>query len=319
MNNTLQRTTVLMRFSAGCPGESRKDKRTTAEVQAEKQIAADGGKWVKNLWPSNALEAVKQKQNEARAYHDTVTLPFGCKSDDDGVDAITGVGILPAALIAEYGDKMRLLKGQFDKLVEDTFLAAPYQWIDWALKAHNGTFDPKNYPGCTAYPGGGVHFDAEEFRRVMRKRFYIRTEPLPVPDSSHFEDTIRQALGADAQSIEIRLADAETEAKRELMRRLMEPVRAMAAKLVEEPKVGKGGKVRADIVFRDSLIGNIKKIAELAPKLNITGDATIDTFCKELEGLTRYTPDTLRDDKSTRAEAASKAAETLKRLEGYSF
>ena len=318
MMNTLGQNAVLMRLSAGVPGESRKDKRTTAEVQAEKGIASDGGKWIKNLWPEMALQAIKQKQTEARTYHERVTLPFGCKNGDDGVDAIGGMGILPAALLAEYGDKMREFKGQCDKLVED-FLANLRQWIDWALAAHNVTFDPKNYPGCTLDQGGQVQFDEEQFRQVMRKRFYLRTEPLPVPNASHFEDGIRQMLGVDAASVDIRLADAEAEAKREVMRRMIEPVREMARKLVEEPKVGKDGKVKADIIFRDSLVGNIKDIAELAPALNITGDAQIAAFCKELEGLCRYSPDTLRDDKATRAEAAGKAAETLKRLEGYSF
>jgi hypothetical protein len=306
-----------MRLSAGVPGESRKDKRTTAEVQAEKGIASDGGKWVKTLWPETALKAIKQKQTEARTYHERVTLPFGCKSGDDGVDAIGGMGILPAALLAEYGDKMREFKGQCDKLVDD-FLTNPRQWIDWAMQAHNGTFDPSNYPGCTM-DAGQLIFNEDEFRQVMRKRFYLRTEPLPVPNASHFEDGIRQMLGVDAASLDIRLADAEAEAKREVMRRMIEPVRDMVRKLTETPKVGKDGKEKGDIIFRDSLVGNIKDIAELAPALNITGDAQIDSFCKELEGLTRYSPDTLRDDKVTRAEAAIKAEETLKRLEGYRF
>lgn len=316
MTNTLGQNAVLMRLSAGVPGESRKDKRTTAEVQAERHIASDGGKWIKNLWPETALAAIKGKQTEARTYHERVTLPFGCKDGDEGVDAISGMGILPAALLAEYGDTMRTFKGQLDKLVED-FLEDPRQWIDWAINAHNGTFDPKNYPGCSMDAAGVVQFDADEFRRVMRKRFYLRSEPLPVPNASHFEDGIRQMLGVDAQSVDIRLADAETEARREVMRRMVEPVRAMAQKLVEAPKVGKDGKVKADIVFRDSLIGNIQAIAQLAPALNITGDPQIDAFCKELDALSRYTPDTLRDDKATRSEAAGKAEDLLKRLEGY--
>lgn len=312
MSNILSEKSVLMRFSAGVPGESRKDKRTTAEVQSEKGIAADGGKWIKNLWPETALKAAKQKQTEARTYHDSVTLPFGCKSDDDGVDAITGVGILPAALIAEYGDRMRLLKGQFDKIVEDTFLADPQQWVDWALNAHNGTFDAKNYPGCTVDAAGTAQLNADEFRRVMRKRFYIRTEPLPVPNASHFEASVRAMLGTDADSVELRLADAEAEAKREVLRRMIEPLRAMAVKLAEAPAEGKQSPV-----FRDSLVGNLQDIVRLAPALNITGDPQIDAFVKDMDGLTRYSPDTLRKSAETRKEAQVKAEDLLRKLDGY--
>jgi hypothetical protein len=311
VQNTLAIKSVLMRFSAGVPGESRKDKRTTQEVQSERGISSDGGKWIKNLWPEDALKAVKQKQTEARSFHERMTLPFGCKDGDDGVDAISGMGILPAALLAEYGDKMREFKGQFDNLVETTFLADPHKWVDWAIQAHNGTFEPKNYPGASMN-GGIVDFNADEFRKVMRKRFYLRTEPLPVPDASHFEDSIRQMLGQDAESVDLRLADAEKEARREVMRRMIAPLRAMAAKLYEPAPEGKESPI-----FRDSLVGNVKDIVELAPKLNITGDAQIDDFVKEMDGLTRYTPEMLRVSGDTRSAVAVKSEELLKRLEGY--
>ena len=121
-------------------------------------------------------------------------------------------------------------------------------------------------------------------------------------------------LGVDAEGVNIRVQDAMIEAQRELMRRMIEPVRAMASKLAEQPKDGKG-----DICFRDSLIGNVQDIAELVPKLNIAGDAAIDSFAAEMLKLARYSPKTLRDDKATRAEAPKLAAATMQRLSGYNF
>jgi hypothetical protein len=102
------------------------------------------------------------------------------------------------------------------------------------------------------------------------------------------------------------------EAQKELMRRLIEPVRAMAVKLAEQPKEGKQCPV-----FRDTLIGNVMEIAAIAPKLNIAGDADIDAFVKEVEGLTRYTPDGLRKSGVDRSAAASAAADVAKRMEAY--
>lgn len=319
--NTLAERSILMRFSAGMPGTSRKDKRTTEDVKREKSLGDHAGKWIADLYPQNALEEISSKVGEARTYHYKVTLPFVSSDDSEPVDVeekkssrrTTGIGILPAALIQEYSDKMRQFRGEIEHLVESKFLANPQQWIDWAVQQHNGTFDPSNYPGCSKI-AGEVVLDEAVFREKMRKKFFLRTEPLPVPEAKHFTDTVAGLLGTDAESVNLRVQDAAVEAQRELLKRMIAPVQAMAAKLNEAPK----GKSK-DIVFRDTLIGNIKEIVELGPKLNLTGDPAIDSFLCEMSELTKYTPDNLRDDKSARAEAAKKAEEIAKRLSRYSF
>jgi len=309
--NQLAERAVLMRFSAGLPGQHRGDKKTTMEVKVSKGLGQNAGKWVKDLYPDGALDSLKQKQNEARKYHDTVTLPFGVKSadagDDDKTPAIAGIGILPATLIMEYGEKMRGFKAETEALLESGFLADPQKWIDWARAEHNGTFEPANYPGCTE-----SGFDAEAFRSAMRKKVYLRTEPLPVPDAEHFSAMVGSLLGTDVESVNIRVRDSAVEAARELMRRLIEPVRAMAVKLAEAPKDGKDSPI-----FRDTLVGNLQDIAALAPKLNLTGDAQIDAFASEVAALARYSPDALRTSGATRAEAARKADEITRKMAAY--
>lgn len=310
---TLADNSVLMQLSMGLAPKHRKDKAVTAEVSTQKGLAPGAGRWIKDLWPDGAMAPIQKKQGEARAYHDMVTLPFGRRAEEDGEApaAIAGVGILPKAVIVDYAQKMTLFKAEVEKLVED-FIASPKRWIDWAQSAHNGTFEPSDYPGCSRLSTGEVVLDEAVFKAKMRRRFYLRWDILPVPQAEHFTASVAQILGSDADSVNLRVADAEAEARRELMRRLIEPVKAMAAKLAEQPKAGKD-----DIIFRDSLVGNVQDIVGLAPKLNITGDPEIDKMVGEVEKLTRYTPDTLRADKTTRAEAAKAAAETLKRLSGY--
>lgn len=291
----------LMRLSIGCPGEQRQDPDLTADVKSEHKLGTQSGRWVKSLYPPEALKGIKKLDNEARAYHAAVTLPF---------DA--GIGILPAALIMEYGDRIRHFKGMRDNLVENEFLKDPQKWIDWAIASHNGTFDPSQYPGMRCLPDGECVLDADEFRRVMREKFSFRCEPLPVPDAAHFEGTLSSLLGVDAEGVNVRVQDAMQEGMRELMKRLIEPVQAMASKLSEQPKSGKD-----DVIFRDSLIGNVKEIAELAPKLNISGDPQIDAFAKEMAALASYAPDKLRKDKTTRSQAAKAASDMLDKLSGY--
>jgi hypothetical protein len=112
--------------------------------------------------------------------------------------------------------------------------------------------------------------------------------------------------------VDLRINEAAVEGQRELMRRLMAPVRAMATKLAEVPADGK-----ACPIFRDTLIGNLKEIAGLAPKLNIGGDAQIDQFAREIGQLALYHPDHLRRDPSERDVAQMHAAALLAKMDGY--
>lgn len=278
---------ILMRMSAGLPGKNRTDKALSASVKSEHGLGQKSGRWIKTKYPDWALEPLEKLITEARAYHAAVTLPFD-----------NGIGILPAALIMEYGDKMRQYRGQFDCLVQSHFVPKYPEMIEWAKLEYNGTFDSEDYP-----PVGALLF-----------LFYFKTEPLPVPDAGHFEGAMSSLLGVDAESVNIRVMDAMQEAQKELMRRMIEPVQSMARKLGEEPKNGKD-----DIVFRDSLVGNVQAIAELVPKLNIGGDPVIYKFAADMLALTRYTPNVLRTDKATRSEAARLADETAKRLSAYKF
>lgn len=305
---------VLMRLSAALPGQNRKDPRTTAEVQTEKHLGNQSGNWVQRLYPEGALDAIKKKLGEARTYHLKVTFPFGGSPEEEegGTDPIRGIGILPAGMITEYSETMKQMAGELAALTENTFLADPAQWINWARQQHNGTFNPKNYPGCSLDGNGEVVFDTETFKAAMRKRIYLRAEPLPVPDAEQFSTAVSALLGTDIESVNMRVRDAGVEAQRELMRRLIEPVQAMATKLAEQPK----GEAK-DIRFKDTLVENIAEIVELAPKLNLGGDPQIDIFAKEMAKLIQVSPETLRKDKDIRKSVQADAAAMLEKLSGY--
>lgn len=277
----------LMRLSFSLPGNTRKDKTLSSQVKTEHALGKYAGKWVKQRFPKWALDPIEKLVTEARAFHDAVTLPF-----------YPGIGILPAALIMHYGDRMREFKSKFDNLRETHFKARYPEMVEWAKVEHNGSFDPADYPPV----------------EDILTAFDFRTEVQPVPGAEHFTETVKSLLGVDTESVDVRVNDAMVEGQRELMRRLIAPVGAMAAKLAEQPKEGKRSPI-----FRDTLVENIKEIAKLAPMLNIGGDAQIDAFVKEMDGLARYAPDTLRESEATRAECQTKAEDLFKRLSGYRF
>lgn len=284
---------VLVRFSAGVPGEEREDHRVSNEIKVQKNLGEDAGKWEKRLWPKDALKNVKAKINEARTYVGKMTVPFD-----------TGTGILPSARVVEFKAKLNEFDEQVRVLAEQEFLADPEKWIDWARNAHNGTFEPDNYPGCQS----DGSFDPDVFRTVMRRKFYLRTTLMPVPNSTHYSETVSLVLGQDADSIDQRVAEASIEAQRELLKRLITPVQHMARKLSEDkPRI------------YETLIGNVKEIAEIARDLNVSGNPEIASFVGEVEALARYSTEVLRESSVTRAEAQKAAQATLDRLSGYKF
>jgi len=82
-----------------------------------------------------------------------------------------------------------------------------------------------------------------------------------------------------------------------------------------KPAQGEG---RADNIFKDSLVYNIKELAELLPGLNITGDVRIDKLQEQLlEQLVSNPPEILRADDKVRASTANKAEEILKKVKSF--
>ena len=276
MKNQLAGKAVLMRLSIGSPGTQRADRTTSEKVKASEHLGQNSGKWVKELYPPAAMVEIRRLDGEAQRYHAAVTLPFD-----------TGCGILPAGIIMEYGDRMRRFKSMRSALIAE-FIEKYPTFVEWARQEHNGTFDASLY-------------DVKKAEAA----FYFRTEPIPVPDSSHFETTVTSLLGVDAESVDQRVRDAGVEAQQELLRRMIEPVSHMARTLAKDsPKIF------------DTLTGNLAEMAELVPKLNLAGDAELDAIAKEMADLAKYKREDLKKD-IFKSEARKQAEAVLKKLEGY--
>jgi len=278
MSKLAQRA-VLMRLSLGLPGQSRKDDDLTEEVMREHSLGADAGKWDRAIYPPEALRPIKALDNEITKYHDRVTLPFD-----------KGVGILPGGMIFEYSEKMREFKSKREALVQTHFVAKYDQWVSWARQQHNGTFDESLYPGAS----------------IVARKFYLRTQPVPVPDSAHFETSVKDLLGLDADSVNAQVEDATKQAQIELMRRMIEPLEYMATTLKKEkPRI------------YDTMVEHLIEIADIAPKLNLTDDPAITTFAEEIKKLAEVKPDDLRKKTKVRTAAQQAAEELFKRVSAY--
>lgn len=117
----------------------------------------------------------------------------------------------------------------------------------------------------------------------VRARFKFATRYLPVPDKGTWQDWLREAADEAEEDLRTRLRDALTAAS---------------------SRLGK-----PDAIFRDSLIGNIAEICELAPDLNMTDAHDIRIVAEAAHAeLADLDPDTLRQCPDVRATAADRAA-----------
>lgn len=275
----LQEQAVLARLSCGMPGEARQDKKLTAEVKDDKHLGKDAGRWVKKLYPAEALEAVRQVVGRAREKHFELTLPW-----DD-----SGYRILPTTTYLEYQKAMRELRQEFEA-ARDVFNAKWNDWVNWAKVEHNGSFNPANYDQAKAF---------------IMFRFYVDFNP--VPEGGDFRVQLQaDDVNSMKQELDERLTETLAAAQAELWERLATPVRAMVDRL--------GG---PDKIFRNSLVENLESIVALVPKLNIGGDDKLAGFAKECgDKLLKYSATTLRDSPAVRAATAKDADDILKRLEG---
>jgi hypothetical protein len=101
------------------------------------------------------------------------------------------------------------------------------------------------------------------------------------------------------------LLDSAQEGREELRERVAAAVRHVAERLrlttASENSIADGR------TLRDSVIGNLKEILDLAPDLNLSSDAEIERLVEEARSLTRYSAEDLRNNDRLRKEVATRA------------
>jgi hypothetical protein len=142
----------------------------------------------------------------------------------------------------------------------------------------------------------------------IQQRFSFATEITPVPSGADFRvDLAQDEVNAIQHQIEKQTRQAQADAMNDLWNRLYDVVHKMAGKLGEK-----------DVIFRDSLVGNIKDLTDLLPNLNVTDDPDLERLRKEVASkLCKHTPGILRHDKNIKAEIAYDANAILESMGNY--
>lgn len=266
------------------------DKKVSQEVADNHGASLDSGRYNKVLVSKAALATLQSAANAARTFHYENTLPW----------ATDGARILPAANFFAYSERMRALRAEFDAQVR-TFTAGYPDFVADARTRLNGLFNAADYPSV----------------REIERRFSFDVEILPMPDAGDFRVTLGDDEAARIRAdIQARCDAAVAGAVRDLWTRVHDAVKHMAERLRSYTVDDATGKVSNP--FRDSLVTNLRELADLLPRLNVTGDPDLDRMRERLcRELAPHDPATLRDNGAVREQVAKSAEDILAAMAGY--
>lgn len=272
---SLHEKCVLMDLSLTSLTTARTDQTITADVIRRTRGDAEAGRWVSRLWPKDAIDPVRSHDARTRRFHRENTLPWLDNSKR----------ILPSARFETYMATMRERRPERQQLV-DAFIRRYDHWIDEARRMRGDAFSPADYP------------DRDTARAAYS--FSVQAEPVP-----HRDDFRIRLGGADLHEVhaglEERLQEAARVARNELVGRICQPLVKLVERLSD-----------ADATFKDSLLTNVRAVAETIPDFNISDDPDVERLRQRIVSeLGRIDPDSLRESKSARSRTAGKASAIL--------
>ena len=266
------------------------DKGATADVHTANGAAADAGRYNKALIAKDALAGIVTAANAARAAHYARTLPW---LDD-------GARILPALAFDPYTAEMRRLRVDFETAVA-TFVDAYPAFVAAAQSRLGKLYNPADYPAASE----------------IRDRFTFAVRVLPMPDARDFRVELADSQAADVRAaIEASTREALETAMADAWRRITETVGRMAEKLRGYKPATMTDK--AEGVFRDSLVQNVRDLVGVLPSFNLTADPVLADIIARMErDLCGEDAAVLRDEDEIRAETARAAESILADVSAY--
>jgi len=276
---------LLVHLRIGAWTATRTDAGAAKEIALARNAASSAvGRYTKLLVPKVALAEVMARANAARTFHRQYTLPWSDNGDR----------ILPIDAYMEYMSEQSINHGLFNTAVNKLIAAMP-MYIREAKSWLGDLWNPDDYPS------------ADE----LAERYNFSVKVLPLADQVDSADLRARLTGDEVDAIEACVRDSMQErfdeATGELWSRLYKAVSAMHERLDT-----------ADAIFRDSLIGNLRDLVGLLPKLNFTNDPDLENKRQEIEAeLCQIDAVDIRGDDAVRKEMADKAKELMDSMAGY--
>ena len=265
------------------------DREASDHVAAHHDASTSAGRYNKRLLPKAALAPLNAVMNESRTQHYAQSLPW----DDKGSRLLT---------VANYERYTGIMDGLRERVVRQRarFIEDYDHYVEQARIDLGKLFRIEEYPS----------------KEDLRDRFSISYRITAVPDADHFiaklasDDTERVKRDIE-RHIEEQLHDAVGD----LYRRLAEAVERVSERLDEDDD----GK---PLVFRDTMISNIRNLVDVVPRLNIFGDQRLAHLCEQVKDrIAGVEPDSLRPsgvfDPVVRAQVKRDADALMEQFAGY--
>lgn len=280
----LKNKALLVNLSISTWSPAKIDRPESQELRKKHNVTRNAARVSKRLMESQNLRDVLFIKGQARNRHYKETLPW---KDGD-------LRIITTANYLQYRGIMDSFKVTFEAAVKK-FLA---DYAQDAANAQNmlGTlYRPEDYPPPA---------------QIARK-FSFSVQFYAISDETDFRvDLADNEIRTIQQDAEKMIRESVKESVKECYERI-----AAAATHIEERLTGTDDKGK-DKRFHDTLIENVRELADTLPRLNIAQDPALDALAADLrEKLAKHEPGKLRTDKAARSETAAAAREIVSKVE----
>jgi hypothetical protein len=236
------------------------------------------------LIEAKRLEKINSIVARARRAHYMLTKPW---CDD-------GLRILPNVLHLQFANEFRVLKREFNDAADEFCHDYP-GFVEERKKALGRLFRQDDYPAAND----------------IRSKFKLETKSFPVPDADDFRSDV---LDADTiEDIKRELTETSESVLDGAMADTAASITRVIGHMADKLKDYKLGKKKDRSFFNDSLVGNVRQLADLLPAFNLTNDPALDAITKRIkQELCVEEATTLRKDDDVRESVRKSADDILK-------
>jgi len=284
----LSEKALLVRLSVKYPSFSKTDKGVSLEVADQKNANQRAVKVIKTLIDTThpAYKAVKTARGALYNVFAAETAPW---SED-------GWYIIKAKGYDRFTEVMREKTDAFDIAVTD-FLKVYPELVDQAPHRLGDLFDADIFPSVEA----------------CAELFHSDVEVRPVPEAGDF----RVAMSAeDKQKIVTQMQRKNDERVTQVTSECFDRAYSAISNMVERLEAFDPDKKGAKLY--DSLVGNVRDIADLLPSLNVGDDPRLEQLAKDIGlRLTETDASTLKKDEGKRQEVADNARQIMNQIDDF--
>ena len=280
------------------------DKKVSNKVNSDFHASSNAARVNKRLFPQEAIKPLVKVRNSARTFVYDETSPF--------TDGLNGWRICGAGNVWNIVSELRTYQEQFYS-ERDDFVVRYLEFLKTAQSWLGDLFDSTDY-GAVADP------------ETIKARFGFKWQTMPLPNPAELgnRDGLRNVLAENADEIIAGMvADANAMAqcaadslRTDMLKRVAETVNHMATRLeaYEVTADKKTGKEIVEKPFRDSLVENIRSLAQTVIANNATDDPLLSGLAGQMtQILCKFDPQTLRLNTDAREETAKAAKEMIKK------